>query len=270
MKRYQNCVFDLYGTLVDIRTDEHSPRLWESMARWYREHGADYRPETLQDSYFAIVRQLEHEAEYPPGNDRVAHPEIRLERVFLRLFRDRNVPASEALAVRAGEHFRRCSLEYIRLYDGAEELLRSLRANGQGVWLLSNAQRIFTMNELRSLGLEPYFDGVYLSSDYGVKKPDQRFFQQLLRERGIRPESAVMIGNDGVCDIRGARDAGLSTVYIRSNISPREPLPDADYVLERMDLARVREILTQDGKRAPGSTGALEGCQKNGVFDSQT
>ena len=53
-----------------------------------------------------------------------------------------------------------------------------------------------------------------------------------------------MTGNDGVCDIQGAREAGLSTVYIRSNISPEEPLPEADYVLEEMDLARVRTILT--------------------------
>ena len=26
--RYRHCIFDLYGTLVDIRTDERSPRLW--------------------------------------------------------------------------------------------------------------------------------------------------------------------------------------------------------------------------------------------------
>ena len=57
-----------------------------------------------------------------------------------------------------------------------------------------------------------------------------------------------MIGNDGICDIEGARAAGLSTVYIRSNLSPAEPLPDADYVLEKMDLKRVLTILTGGGE----------------------
>ena len=52
-----------------------------------------------------------------------------------------------------------------------------------------------------------------------------------------------MIGNDGLCDIAGARAAGLATVYIRSNISPDEPLPEADFALEEMDLARVRDII---------------------------
>ena len=54
-----------------------------------------------------------------------------------------------------------------------------------------------------------------------------------------------MIGNDGVCDIQGARAVGLSTLYIRSNISPAEPLPKAEYVLEKMDLSLVQRILTQ-------------------------
>lgn len=30
--KYQNYIFDLYGTLVDIRTDEESSMLWEWMA----------------------------------------------------------------------------------------------------------------------------------------------------------------------------------------------------------------------------------------------
>ena len=30
--RFRDCIFDLYGTLVDIRTDEDAPELWEAMA----------------------------------------------------------------------------------------------------------------------------------------------------------------------------------------------------------------------------------------------
>lgn len=244
--KYQNCIFDLYGTLVDIHTDETLPRLWEELSAWYREHGADYAPGELRDAYFRTVRQMEGGAAPLRDDAHEAHPEIRLELVFRRLFQAKGVDAGADLAVRAGERFRKGSLDYIRLYDGAAELLKALRANGQGVWLLSNAQRIFTVHELRALGIEALFDGVYLSSDHGCKKPDRRFFELLLKERGIARSSAVMIGNDGVCDIRGAQAAGLSTVYIRSNLSPAEPLPQADHVLEKMDLGLVRAILTRD------------------------
>ena len=245
MSRWQDCIFDLYGTLADIRTDERSPRLWQAMADWYREYGADYTPQALQDGYFSAVRQLELAALPPGGGDGGVYPEIRIEEVFLRLFRDRAVPAGPELVRRTGTYFRARSLGYIRLYDGAKALLQALRVNGQRVWLLSNAQRLFTAPELEKLDLTRYFDGVYLSSDWGFKKPDRRFFQLLLAQQNICPESAVMIGNDGACDVRGAQAVGLSTVYIRSDISPREPLPQADYALEQMDLARVRQILTQ-------------------------
>ena len=243
--RYRDCIFDLYGTLVDIHTDEERPQLWEDLAAWYQEHGAPYAPEELQAAYIRTVRQMERGTSL--RNDaHEAHPEIQLEFVFQALYRQKGIDAGLDLAVCTGERFRKESLDYIRLYDGAVELLKALRANGQRIWLLSNAQRIFTAYELKTLGIEPLFDGIYLSSDYGCKKPDRRFFDILLKERGIAVENAVMTGNDGVCDIRGAREAGLSTVYIRSNISPEEPLPEADYVLEEMDLARVRTILTRE------------------------
>ena len=54
--RYQNCIFDLYGTLVDIHTDEMRPQLWEELAAWYRENGAAYMPDELKDAYFRIIR----------------------------------------------------------------------------------------------------------------------------------------------------------------------------------------------------------------------
>ena len=37
---YQNYLFDLYGTLVDIHTDEDSPAAWEALARFYGYYGA--------------------------------------------------------------------------------------------------------------------------------------------------------------------------------------------------------------------------------------
>jgi len=237
---YQNCIFDLYGTLVDIRTEEKSPRLWEYMADYYRRHGAPCRPEELCRDYFRLVGELEGGAS---AGAHEAHPEIRIEQVFQALYRERGVDANPELAVQTGLAFRQKSTEYIRPYDGAAELLRELRARGRGVWLLSNAQAIFTRWELDRLGLAPLFDGICLSSDYGCKKPDPRFFQALLQAHAIPVKGAVMVGNDGACDIRGAQAVGLSTIYIRSNLSPKEPLPQADHVLEAMDLRRVRAIL---------------------------
>lgn len=240
--RWQNCIFDLYGTLVDIHTDETSPRLWVRMAELYRRHGASYLPRELRTAYFRLV----HELESGPSlrqDAHEAHPEIQIEQVFRRLYEEKDADADPELAIRTGRAFRRWSTDYLRLYPGAAELLSMLRAQGRGVWLLSNAQSIFTRQELDRLEIARLFDGIYLSSDYGCKKPDPRFFRILLQEQGIDPKTAVMVGNDGVCDISGAQAVGLSTLYIRSNLSPDEPIPQAGHVVPTMDLHEVENLL---------------------------
>lgn len=244
--RYQHCIFDLYGTLVDIHTAEDNLELWAAMAAYYQEWGAVYGPEELRGAYRRLVAEAESGGIPLRRDAHEAHPEIQIELVFQRLFREKGVAAELPQAVQAGRRFRELSTEYIRLYDGARELLTALRQRGCKLWLLSNAQAVFTRWELERLGLTGCFDGIYLSSDYGVKKPDRRFFEILLRERDIDPGAAVMVGNDGVCDIAGARAVGLATVYLRSNISPDEPVPHADYVLEHMDLKQVQNILTEE------------------------
>lgn len=242
--RYKNCIFDLYGTLVDIRTDESDPVLWEKLALFYGYYGAVYRPEELRAAYHRTVERMERGVpQLCRDAAHEAYPEIRLERVFQRLYQEKGADCGEALAVYTGQFFRVLSTRYIRLYDGARELLVHLRERGRGVYLLSNAQAIFTRYELGALGIDGLFDGILLSSDWGCKKPDVQFFDLLFRQYPPAREDAIMIGNDGACDIAGARAVGLSTLYIRSNLSPGEPTPRADYVLDHMDLRRVEEIL---------------------------
>ena len=242
-RTYQNFIFDLYGTLVDIHTEEDRPEVWQGLARFYADHGAAYGPEELRAAY---RRETETRLRGREGIRRDSHeafPEIRLEEVFLALFRDRKVDAGRELALAAGRCFRALTTDYLRLYDDALELLRALRRRGGRIYLLSNAQRIFTEGEMAVLGLTPLFDAVYLSSAYGCRKPDRRFFDMLIIGEGLRREESIMIGNDGLCDVAGGKGAGLDTLYIRSNLSPQEDWPAADYTLPEMDLARLAQLL---------------------------
>jgi putative hydrolase of the HAD superfamily len=243
---YQTCIFDLYGTLVDIHTDEEQAILWKKMALFYGFYEAYYTPEALRDAYKKTIEVMEEGKTAIRKDGHEAFPEIQIEQVFLRLFEAKGVAADRTLAVQAGHFFRVLSMDYIRLYEGTEKMLQTIRESGKKLYLLSNAQRIFTEYEMKALGIFKYFDGIFISSDFSFKKPDVRFFEKLLDTYDISKASAIMVGNDGICDIKGAKDAGLHTLYIHSNISPKEELPDADYVLEEMDMQRVTEILMQE------------------------
>lgn len=234
--KYQHCIFDLYGTLVDIHTDENNPKFWMALTFALAEAGAEYAGAELKRLYAKFVQQEQAKltAEYP---------ELQLDRVFRALLEEKGICVSKETIDRVGRQFRRLSREYVWLYPGAKELLMALRRAGKGVWLLTNAQRLLTMPELEALGIANLFDGIYISSDRGCKKPDPAFFRALLEEQHIDPATAIMIGNDGACDIDGAQKVGLHTLYIRSNLTPKEPLPKADHILTEMDLAKVQKIL---------------------------
>ena len=66
----------------------------------------------------------------------------------------------------------------------------------------------------------------------------------LIEKHSIKPNESIMIGNDMRSDIEGAQTVGLNTMYIHSNISPElVGKPEADYVLEEMDMKKVMNIL---------------------------
>lgn len=248
MKQYKNYVFDLYGTLVDIHTDEEPDGVWEKLALFYGYYGALYEPEELHIRYRELTQKAENEKKgvllAEPHYAHEAYPEIQIETVFQRLFLEKGVDADLTLSIHAGQFFRALSTEYIRLYEGVRKLLTAIRKRGSRIYLLSNAQRIFTEYELRLLRISEYFDGILISSDYGTKKPDIRFFHALQREYGLKPEECLMIGNDEKCDIAGAKSAGMDTCYVHSNLSPEcKKEPEATYCQMEMDLEKLCGML---------------------------
>lgn len=221
-KQYRHYMFDLYGTLVDIHTDEQADGMWEKLAFFFGYYGALYAPDELKDRYGALVKAAEQELACAE-TVRYAHeasPEIEITGVFLALYREKGITADRTLAVHTGQVFRALSTDYVRLYPGTKEMLQKLRAQGKHVWLLSNAQRIFTAYEIRMLGIEDCFEDIFISSDHGTKKPDPRFFQALLDKHAIEPSESLYVGNDSRCDVAGAHGVGMDAFYVGSNLSP--------------------------------------------------
>ena len=243
---YNTCIFDFYGTLADIRTDETKPEVWDKMSQFYAYYGACYEPVEMREDYEKITQMMTEGKRGVRRDSHESFPEIQIEKVFLKLFEEKGICPDSELVLHVAQFFRVLTTKYLRLYDGTKDMLNSIKKSGNKIYLLSNAQRVYTEYEMNALDIEDYFDGIFISSDYEFRKPDVRFFQKLIDTYNIVPESAIMIGNDGICDIGGARKADLSTLYIHSNISPDESAPEADFVLDHMDMGRVKEILLEN------------------------
>ena len=207
--KYKNYIFDLYGTLVDIHTDEWDLKLWKKMVNVYKKHGVVYTPAKMRTIYQRLVSEAQSEVD-----------EIKIEPIFEKMFMMQGVSVEEETVKEVCHFFRKKSTEYIRLYPWSVPMLENLKKEGKKVVLLSNAQRAFTAPELQELDIEKYFDHIFISSDQGVKKPNSAFFNIMLTECGFDAADCLMVGNDETCDIGGAHKSGLDGFYIHTKISP--------------------------------------------------
>ena len=203
-----NYVFDLYGTLIDIWTDESRPELWEGVASLLGD--GEERAEAVRGEYMALCREAKMGEWH----------EINLLSVFETMLSRRGV--STSVAPDLAYEFRRMSMVYIRPFRGVKTMLRELRQVGK-VYLLSNAQSCFTLNELKECGLYDLFDGIIISSDVGRKKPYGEIFDIAFDRFGITAENSIYIGNDMRDDILGASSKGMRTLYIETAQSGSYP-----------------------------------------------
>lgn len=198
-------IFDLYGTLADVKTDETSPRFRVKYAKYFKRinSGIDF-----WQSFNGESGAL--------NNEEYSEPDL------FSVFKKLAPSASEKKLKNAAYTFRRFSRSRLKLYKGAKKLLKGLKRRGAKIYLLSNAQACFTLPELKKLKICKYFDGIELSSDFGRKKPCTEFFTYALKKYGLDAKDCVYCGNDFCADVLGAKSAGLKTAYIKSDISPAE------------------------------------------------
>ena len=234
MNEYRNYIFDLYGTLVDIRTDESGRRLWQLSALYYSSRGASYSAAELRRAYLSYC--AEEQAKSPDP-----FYEIELRNVFERLYSVKGVSADERLIADTALFFRLSSVKKLRLYPWVKPVFEHIREGGSGIYLLSNAQACFTLPELDALGIGGAFDGMTLSSDAGVRKPGRGIMERLLADHGLDPADCVMVGNDQKADMGIARSFGMDGVFIRTETS-------GEYDPK---LAAERELLDGDFKKLP-------------------
>ena len=232
LRSYRAYLFDLYGTLADIHTDEWKLPFWKKVSKEFSSLGADYGAEELRSAYFRETGRQERERK-----EEGREIEIDLREVFRELFRQKETSLEEEDLHKAAGTFRELSRSRLRTYAHADELLRKLHGQGKKVLLLSNAQSVFTLDELKILKLEDLFDDILISSDCGYRKPDPCIFDILLKRNGLLPGECLMIGNDLYSDVLGARRAGIDSYYIRSALSSEENIEvEPDHVQVGMDL----------------------------------
>ena len=130
-------------------------------------------------------------------------------------------------------------VESLTLRPYAKKLLKRMKEHCK-LGLVSNftyAPVVYT--SLSNLGINQFFDAVVVSHESGWRKPHMLIFQDVLGRLGVKAEEAVFIGDSPLEDIKGAKQAGLKTVFVASQFFSIESLRESgekpDFVAKGLD-----------------------------------
>lgn len=200
-------IFDLYGTLIDIQTDEDDFYTYDTVSKWLQYKGVKIDPEILKSEYHSKIA------------DRMAvskeqYPEVRVEEIFAEICSENAIWKSDTtyLGIETSKVFRSASLRRMRPFEESLKILK--KYNDIPKCLVSNGQRVFSEKELRFLGLYEFFDYVVFSSDVRYKKPDHRIFKIVLDHLKLKSGEVLSIGDTVENDIIAPREMGMEAMHV--------------------------------------------------------
>ena len=205
-------LFDLYGTLIDIETDESLEEIYRGIAHYLTYHGVYLHRWEVRDRYYQIMKKQKEER----GEE---YPEIDVAAIWNTFLGQEGIkaaPTRRKLARILAQLYRGISRKRLQLYPDVKRVLEDLPPRFR-MALISDAQPCYALPEIKAVGLDGYFDPIIISAYYGFRKPDRRLIEKSLDIMKLIPAEVIYVGNDMYRDIYGASQLGIKTIFVDSN-----------------------------------------------------
>lgn len=224
-------LFDLYGTFIDIETDESMEEIYRAIAQFLTYHGIYLHRGEVRDRYYQLLRQEKEKSHE-------AYPEINVVNIWKAFLAGQGPEGGGVfndLAETLAQIYRGISRKRLRLYDSVKNALDELHRDYH-MAIVSDGQPCWAVPEMKALGLDGYFDPIIISADHGFRKPDPRLFKKALDPMGFTAGEVLFVGNDMYRDIYGARQLNIRTIFFKSN-QGRQSFSGttADYVADKFE-----------------------------------
>ncbi len=105
-------------------------------------------------------------------------------------------------------------LSYNHLVDGTEEILHYLQKKNYSLHVISNGFEEVTHRKMEMSGIKKFFSTITSADEINIRKPQPELFQYAFDKSDATKENAVMIGDDWIADIIGAKDFGLHSIFL--------------------------------------------------------
>lgn len=118
------------------------------------------------------------------------------------------------------------SLDRTHLYAGMLDVVKTLKAKGLRISILSNKPEAITIEIVRNLCLGIEFDAVVGYRDEASKKPNPTLALEIASRMDLPVERILLVG-DSATDVATARNAGMRVASVTWGFRSREQLLEA-------------------------------------------
>jgi putative hydrolase of the HAD superfamily len=115
-------------------------------------------------------------------------------------------------------------IDTLQLRAGAKKILEQTQQKCK-LGLISNFTHAPVIHKsLRKLDLCKHFNAIVISEEVGRRKPSPEIFQAALTRLKVRAEEVVYVGDSPIEDVKGAKEAGLTTIFVPSQFNKLKDL----------------------------------------------
>ncbi len=230
MKNYKCILFDLDHTLWDYETNSREA-LSELYVQFELKERALSEIDFLQ-TFYTINNEL-----WDLYDRGLLHREVirneRFHKILLALGVD-----DYAMSLKLSDEYLQHSPKKKNLMEGCKETLDYLFPKYPMV-IVTNGFDEIQSTKLSSSGIAHYFKDVVTSARAGHKKPAKEIFEFALRENNVDPRDAIMIGDNLLTDMAGAKHAKVDTVFF----NPTKITHDTEVNFEISNLKELKNFL---------------------------
>ena len=153
-----------------------------------------------------------------------------LEKIVYELYDDATPQLVEDLMARFKPLYDESGFPNTVPYPGVPELLAAIRAAGGRAYIVTNKRHNATQLIAKKFGWDRTLDGVWSYDTFETKYKKSELLAKLLKDLGIDPKDAVMVG-DTKGDVDAGKANGLATVGVTWGYGTAEEVSAADIVL---------------------------------------
>lgn len=229
MGSYKCIFFDLDHTVWDYETNAE-----ETLSEMFHEHLLEGRGVSSLENFLATFKEVNTRLWDLYDRELITSDVIRKERFhqILTSFDIYDAPFCETLSV---EYLHRCPRKG-NLMPHARETLEYLAAKYH-LTIITNGFEEIQHIKLGAGKVDHFFNHIITSQKAGCKKPAKQIFEYARQINNIGFHEAIMIGDNLITDIAGAKNAGIDTTYFN-------PLGIAHQETVTHEIKSLRELLS--------------------------